>query len=65
MSPNRSDHSPSELAAIRLTDLIAHLLREEEQLDFYLEAEGIVREIMDADCTRLQPELPTWNPGKN
>jgi hypothetical protein len=60
MNKERLTHTPSEVAAFRLTELVATLLREEEQSAFYQRAEKLVRDAIDADRGRRELNKRQW-----
>ena len=65
MNRDHLTNDASLMAAYRITELVAMLLREEEQTDFLHESFGIIRAAMEAFSIQLQREQRRAQPSRN
>ncbi len=65
MNDEKLAHDASVAAAHRITELVAHLLREEEQADMFQESYQIVRASIEAYSVQLHRQQRRAQPSRN
>ncbi len=65
MNLEQLTHDVSVAAAHRITELVASLLRQEEQADMFQESYQIVRASIEAYCIQLHRQQRRAQPSRN